>query len=103
MIGTKLNNEGHFNIWLLSHKDVMRLPTLAPPESYPVWLIPSFAEFKDGRWVVGVLYLYPKDLREMLASFEPEPTKRKASERCLLCNAFGGHTVGCRLFGMATE
>ena len=100
MIGTPLKDDMDFNLWLLSHKDVMRLPHLAPPESYPVWLVPTFAEFTDGQRVVGVIYLYPMDLREMLGSLEEEPVKRKASEYCTTCGAYKGHTVGCELFGV---
>ena len=124
MIGTKLNNEGHFNLWLLSHKDVMRLPHLAPPESYPVWLVQTFAEFTDGQCVVGVIYLYPMDLREMLGSLEPdktietcplcnckkcqcdvateqiefEPVRLRAIDACIECLQYNGHTPGCKYY-----
>ena len=70
MIGIKLNNEGHFNLWLLSHKNVMRLPELAPPDSYPVWLVPTWAKWDTGKYEIGIQYFYPENLQKMLENLQ---------------------------------
>jgi len=70
MIGTKLNNEGHFSDWLKDNDDILGDLDFSPPDSYPAWLVPTWAKWDTGKYEIGIQYFYPENLQKMLENLQ---------------------------------